>query len=71
MQQLGAVSSSSRRVDVLELPFELWRERLHEDCVHEAMLAVFHILGAVWLTMLWELGIPPSVQGITQTKRKL
>lgn len=51
------------------LPFETWIVRLREDCAREDNLSVFVALGEIWLRMLWELGIPPSVQGIVQPKR--
>lgn len=52
------------------LPFELWTARLREDCAREGKLSVFDALGEDWLRLLWELELPPSVQGITKRQAR-
>ena len=58
-------------VKVPELPFEVWKARLREDCAREDVLSAFDALDDEWLRLLWELELPPSVQGITKAKKKI
>lgn len=47
-----------------ELPFDVWKLRLQEDCKRENKLLVYSNLGEECLRVLWEAGTEPSVQGI-------
>ena len=47
-----------------ELPFEVWKLRLEEDCERQDKLLAYKNLGEEWMKVLWELGTEPSVEGI-------
>ena len=51
-----------------QLPFDIWKVCLREDCVREEKLFAFDALGDECLRLLWESGTPPSVQGIIQAQ---
>jgi len=48
------------------LDFEVWKERLREDCERLDKLAAYNCLGDECLRVLWRAGTEPSVQGIIQ-----
>lgn len=47
-----------------EQAFELWKDRLWEDCERNDKSLAYSRLGEVCLKILWESGTEPSVQGI-------
>jgi len=47
-----------------ELPFEVWKLRLEEDCEHQDKLLAYKKLGEECLKVLWEMGTEPSVEGV-------
>jgi hypothetical protein len=46
------------------LPFESWKEGLHNDCQKQGNLAAYDALGEFVLRFLWETGVEPTVQAI-------
>ena len=49
----------------LILPFEVWKGRLYKDCEDHQKLRESDGLGEYVLRVLWEQGLDPSVQAIT------
>ena len=47
-----------------ELPFEVWKLRLEEDCERQDKLLAYKNLGEECMKVPWELGTEPSVEGI-------
>jgi hypothetical protein len=50
------------------LGFEVWRMLLRADCVRNDKLLVFENFGEPCLEALWEAGIEPSVEAISNTR---
>jgi hypothetical protein len=57
-------------MSILEPQFEVWKQRLREDCRQQDKLIAFENLGDECLRLLWEDGIEPSVQAITAAGKK-
>jgi len=55
----------------LQLPFEVWRLRLRDDCLRQDRLLAFNILGDECLRLLWEDGNEPSVRAIIEGEQKI
>lgn len=53
------------------LSFEFWKMRLREDCVRKDKLLPYSSLGEECLTILWEQGTDPSVQGVIDGGKQL
>ena len=46
------------------IPFDVWKQRLQDDCRKCGKLLAFEALGEDALRLLWESGTQPSVQGV-------
>lgn len=46
------------------LPFNVWKQRLRDDCARCDRLWGFNALGDECLRVLWQAGTEPSVQGV-------
>jgi len=57
-------------MSILEPQFEVWKQRLREDCLQQDKMIAFENLGDACLSLLWEDGIEPSVQAITAVGKK-
>jgi len=45
------------------LSFNAWKQKLGKDCELRDKLDAFHALGDYVLSLLWESGVDPSVDG--------
>ena len=52
------------------LNFQDWKLLLREDCRCQGKLPAFDSLGEYVLSMLWEEGLDPTVQGILANERR-
>jgi hypothetical protein len=48
----------------LTLQFNIWKEKLREDCARNDKLLLFDGLGDYVLDLLWRSGVEPTVQDI-------
>jgi hypothetical protein len=55
---------------LLEPQFEVWKQRLREDCLQQNKFIAFANLSDDCLRLLWEDGIGPSVQAIIRVAGK-
>ena len=51
-------------VSITPMPFELWKQRLRDDCARCDRLWGFDALGEECLRVLWQAGTDPSVDGL-------
>ncbi|MGE5110533.1 MAG: hypothetical protein ACM3JB_06740 [Acidobacteriaceae bacterium] len=51
--------------------FDVWKERLREDCARQDKLLAFNALGDFVLRVLWERGIAPNVEDIVSDAKDL
>jgi hypothetical protein len=50
-----------------QVSFEVWRERLREDCLKLEKVQAFHNMGDAVLRLLYESGVDPSVRSIVDS----
>jgi hypothetical protein len=50
------------------LAFDAWKARLREDCMRQDKLLAYESIGDYVLTILWNQGIEPTVDGIAMTE---
>jgi len=54
-----------------ELGLEVWKLLLREDCERQDKLLAYSNLGEECLTVLWEAGTEPTVQGVIDGGRRV
>jgi len=62
---MDAARIGTRRV---QIPFEVWKLQLRNDCKHEGKLRAFNTLTDHVLQLFWKRGIEPSVKAIVNDR---
>jgi hypothetical protein len=52
------------------IAFDVWKERLREDCERQDKLAAFNAFSDYVLRLLWQAGIGPSVNEVSNAPER-
>lgn len=64
----ATLKSRVRLMDAMSslITFDVWRTRFREDCEEQDKLAAFNALTDYVLRILWEQGLEPTVESVSQ-----